>query len=415
MKVYIISAVYLPEPVTSALTSADLAEELVHRGHQVIVFTQFPNRPSGRVAHGFKRRWKMVEERAGYVVVHCWHTLSKKSIFLSRTAENISFAITSSFQLLKHKKPDIVYMVTWPIFSQSLNSWLLKKRGVPIVCSVQDIYPESLTGKEAIKPNGWLAKILRYIDIRHLRRCSIITSISANMIELLVKDRGLPPEKTKLIPNWLDGKSFLPELPRVGKFRHKLGFGPEIFLAIFAGSITKAAGLDLYVKAAEKLSSKNHIRILLVGDGSMREELQKEISARNLSNIQVIFPLRFEEVPEVHAAADILLISLSGEMDQTAVPSKLLAYMFSGRPTLASISSGNTAAKILIEADAGFVIPPDDPQAVADKLIFLEKNQVILSGLAANAKRYAENNFSKQVILPQLVDILEGELQPKVQ
>jgi colanic acid biosynthesis glycosyl transferase WcaI len=285
---------------------------------------------------------------------------------------------------------------------------VLKRLGIPIICSVQDIFPEVLSGKDMIKPNGRLFRIIRNYNSRHLHRCDMVISLSKSMVDLLIKDRGLSPKKVHFIPNWMDASKFPPGLPRDGVFRKKLGINSEVLLAVFAGSLTMAAGPDLYVQAAGKLSGRTDIRILLVGDGSMREKLQKDIASRGLDNIQVVYPLKSEELPEVQAAADVLLLSLKGRMLQSLVPSKQIAYMFSGRPVMASLSKENTAAKILLEAEAGFVLSPDDPQAVADLMARLAQDRSSLHRLGDNARRFAEENFSKLIVLPRLVSLLES-------
>ncbi len=46
MKIYIVSCVFPPEPLVSAQTSAQIAEEMTELGHQVKVFAPFPSRPT---------------------------------------------------------------------------------------------------------------------------------------------------------------------------------------------------------------------------------------------------------------------------------------------------------------------------------------------------------------------------------
>ncbi len=194
----------------------------------------------------------------------------------------------------------------------------------------------------------------------------------------------------------------------VGAFRERHEIDSSEFLAIFAGSLTMSAGIMMYVQVAERLKDTNGITILLVGDGSDRQQLEKEIASKKMNNIRVIHPLLPEDVPEVQAAADVLLLSLSGDSAQNAAPSKQVSYMFSGRPIVASISSEGTPARIIVDADAGFVLPPDDPQAVADLLIKLADDPSSLSKLGENARRYAVDNFSKRIVLPRLADLIES-------
>ncbi len=82
--------------------------------------------------------------------------------------------------------------------------------------------------------------------------------------------------------------------------------------------------------------------------------------------------------------------------------------MFSGRPIIASLSEENIVAKILTETESGFVLPPDDAEAVADLLATLAEDRVRLRRMGCNARQYAENNFSKHIVLPHLADLLES-------
>lgn len=414
LKIFIISCIFPPEPLTSATTASDLVDALVAKGHDVTVFTSFPNRPSGCLMKGFKRRWKQVEYTDGYRIIRSWHTLSRRSSFLSRTMENITFGLTSTWQLYLEQRPDIVYMDTWPVFAQGLNSWVLKHFKVPIVCSVQDIFPESLIERGLIQPNSFFSRILQQLDAQHLFRCTQVTTLSHSMVELLIKNRKLPPGKVQYIPNWLDADQFPIDLPKNNSFRVSLGIDPGKFLAVFVGSLTASAGVELYIEVAERLSSDVNVKILLVGDGVSRSKIEREIADKELKNIQVIYPLEQKKVPYVQAAADVLLLSLSGKILNSAAPSKLISYMFSGRPIIASVYSQSVPAQIISEAHAGFILPSQNAQAISDLLRQLSANRFLIYELGKNAKRYAEGNFSKSVVLPQLVNLLEVVAESKI-
>jgi colanic acid biosynthesis glycosyl transferase WcaI len=408
VRVHIISGVFPPEPVMTAMTSADVAVELTRRGHDVTVFAPFPNRPSGTVTDGFKRKLWDIEEKDGYRIIRTWHSLSKRSNFLSRTAENITFGLSSTLGLITSKPADVVYMNTWPIFSQNLNSIALKFRKVPIVCYVQDIYPESMTAKRLLKETNFLARMILKMDISHLKRCDLILTLADSMRDLLISQRNLSKDKITVVPNWLDESPYMKSYPKVNSFREQHGLDQETFVAMFAGSLTMSAGLYNYIDAAKHLRNRENIKILLVGDGSMRQSIEQQIKDDNLKNIQVIYPLLPSDVPEIQAAADVLLMSLSGSMAQNAAPSKQVAYMLSGRPIVASISSKGTPAQIINDSKAGFVLPPDDSSAIADLLIELADNPSSLGQLEKNARKYAVDNFAKGVVLPHLADLIES-------
>lgn len=71
MNILIISCVLPPEPVTSAITSEQIAMGLVERGHKVTVITAFPNRPGGKLHSDYTRTWRKVQEHPnGYSNSH---------------------------------------------------------------------------------------------------------------------------------------------------------------------------------------------------------------------------------------------------------------------------------------------------------------------------------------------------------
>ena len=121
MNIVIVSAVFPPEPVVTAQTSFQIADELFHDGHQVTVLSPFPNRPDGRLFKGYRRSLYR-RESMGFSVIRCFSFLSRKSTMGSRLLENLGFALTCSGRLLLLPRPDVLYMNTWGIFCSGLVS-----------------------------------------------------------------------------------------------------------------------------------------------------------------------------------------------------------------------------------------------------------------------------------------------------
>lgn len=329
---------------------------------------------------------------------------------ISRFAENISFGITSSFQLLSHLireyRPDIVFINTWALFAQLLNSTILRIWNVPIISYVPDIYPESLIDKGMIRQNGVMAKIMRQLDRFYLRYCKYVITLSPGMVDILLHTRQLQRDRVKYIPMYIDAGLFSESVTGSG-FRKRHNVGDDAFVAMFAGSLTLSAGVEMYIGVADILRDQGDIQILLVGDGSMRADVEREISARKLSNIRVIHPLKPTEVPEVQAAADVLLLPLKGNMSHSAAPSKQVAYMLSGKPIVASLPENSYPARIITDAKAGFILPSDNPAAVASLLLDLGTRHKEIYQMGENAKRYALQHFTRGTVLPELILLIE--------
>jgi colanic acid biosynthesis glycosyl transferase WcaI len=407
MKVYIISAVFPPEPVTSAVTTHDIAEAMVQRGHEVTVFASFPNRPAGKVMKGYRRAFRNCAYREGYRIIYSWHTLSKRSTTISRTAENLSFGITSTIQLALEKRPDIVYMNTWPLFAQWMNLLVLHKRRVPVVCAVKDLYPETLASDGKVSKNNLVMRLARAIGTQVYSKSACVVPINESMRDRILKDRGIEPEKVTVLCDWIDPSNFPKMQPKNGKFRKEHGFPPDSFLAMYVGSMTRMAGLDIYVEAAERLKNCRDIHILLVGDGAMRARIENKIQRRGLKNIRILYPLHPEDVPQTQAAADVLVLSLLPGAAEHATPSKLISYMFSQRPIIASVNANSPAAYIIQKAECGSVVSQGDADEFAAVLQRMADNRPALQKAGENARRYADEYFSKDKVLSQMCNLLE--------
>lgn len=407
MRVHMISDVYAPEPVTSAMTAQDIVGELVKRHHEVTVFAPFPNRPTGRLIEGYQRAWKHVEQRDGYQIVRSWHTLSKTSNALSRTAENLSFGLTSTLQLMQAPRPDVVYMNTWPIFAQWLNTTALYRRRVPVICVVHDLYPETFAETANLSLDNWPMRVMAAIDKQVYRKSAVLTALNPVQQAYLIASRELPSDKVKVFHDWIDASNFPPDAPRDNAFRSQHGLSPDVFVAMYVGSMTRMAGLELYIEAAEQLRHRQDIQIRLVGDGAMRKEVEQQIEQRGLDNIRLIYPLQPQDVPDVQAAADVLMMSLLIGSAEHTTPSKLLFYMFSERPVLASVKHDSPAAHIIEDADCGEVVQQGNAQDLARHLERMANHRSSLPQLGKNARRYAEAQFLKASALPRICDFIE--------
>ena len=404
VRFHLLSDVFVPEPLTSAVLAGQIAEAMAARGHQTTVFAPFANRPTGRLASGQRRRIVQTEERDGYQIVRCWHTLSKTSNVLSRGAENVSFGLSAAAQVLRHPPADVMYMNTWPLFAQSMALNAANRRATPVVCAVKDLYPEALG-----QPRGGIGNAihrqLRRVDGSVYRRSALVTPLNDYAAAHIVETRGIDESKVLVVYDWVDASEY--DRADGSAFRARHRCERDVFTAMYVGSMTRTAGLDLYIETAEKLRGRDDIEILLVGDGAMRIEIENEIARRRLKNIRLVYPLERRDVPDVQAAADVLLLSLQAGMAEHSLPSKLLFYLFSGRPVVASVASNSPAAAVIERSQCGLVVEQGSPEALAAGLDRLAEQPAMRAEMGSTARRFADDNFALEAALPRMCDLLE--------
>lgn len=408
MHFLVVSCVFPPEPVVSGQTSVHIAEELLQRKHSVTVITSFPNRPEGKLYPGYKQGlFKHYEEPNGLKVIRCFSILSPRSSLISRFLENISFGITSGISILTAKRPAVIYGNTWPIFATGILWLVARIRGIPLIISIQDVYPESLIIQKRIDAKGWRARALRWIDKKISQSCYAIVVISENFKNIYLEDRKILEQNLHLIPNWLSEKAI--SLKEKNNPIRKIHHIPEgAFLVVYGGNIGIAAGVETVLESFRELGEIQNLYLLIAGAGNNLEACQD--LAQEIGSGRIIFhtPWLNEETSDVLSAADLLVLPTQGEQSLVSVPSKLIAYMLSARPVIALGLPGSEIARLINCSGCGWVIEPGRPSKLADKIkevMTLDEKSLLLHGLAG--RQYALKNLTSDVNLPRVITLLE--------
>jgi glycosyltransferase involved in cell wall biosynthesis len=111
-------------------------------------------------------------------------------------------------------------------------------------------------------------------------------------------------------------------------------------------------------------------------------------------------------LPEVLAAADVLLATLEADAGEFAVPSKVLTYLCAGRAILFASPLQNLAAEVVRRSGGGVVTEPSDVPAWIAAGHELAEDAELRASLGARARRYAETHFDIEKIADQFEAVL---------
>jgi colanic acid biosynthesis glycosyl transferase WcaI len=165
-------------------------------------------------------------------------------------------------------------------------------------------------------------------------------------------------------------------------------------------------GLEVILAAAQRSREDRGIKYLLVGDGSVREQLEQRAKSLQLDNIRFVPLLPDEQFLDLLAASDISLVTQQKTVADIVFPSKVITLMSSARAIVASASPGSEVARVLKEADAGLLVAPEDPAALLEAIIALRKDPERRIQLGANGRAFAERFWAKE----RTLTILESNL-----
>ena len=352
-----------PEPVVSAQTSSAIAKTLAAKGRKVTVLTSFPTRPGGKLFPGYKMRLYQ-KERApeGFEVIRCFSFPSNQSTLFSRFLENISFGLTSALYLLFISGPCVIYSNTWAIFATGLMSLVARIRGFPYIIRVVDLYPESIISQKRQGLGKNLISLMRMIDQWIAKGAKQVAVLTKSFYDIYKGDRRIPEDRIKIIADWVEGSLEVTCAHEIEAVRERFNIGEDDFLAVYGGNIGVAAGVETLIEASKQLPD---CKILIAGDGSELRSCQKLAQTAAPDRIFFWSPWPKEQTMPVYKAADVLILPTRGSQSLASIPSKLIRYMFSGRPMVATGLLGSELERIVNELGCGWVVPPDDPKELA--------------------------------------------------
>ncbi len=409
LRIMVVSCVFPPEPVVSARTCADLAAELVRRGHAVTVVTGWPSRPAGRLYPGFRRRLAARQTAPeGYRLVRCFSAPSRRSGIASRFLENAVFGLASAAALLlAAPRPHAVYANTWPVVAAALLAAAARCRGVPLITSVQDLYPESLAAQGRLSPDSRLARALRRLDGWVARRSRAVLPVARRFAEVYRTDRGVPAARVRYMPNWLDARAWSAD-PAAGRAaRAARGIPQDALLLVYAGNVGVAAGVETVIAAFRDLADDPRWFLLIAGEGSRLEACRRLAADGGNPRVRFWSPWPAAETAAALGAADVFVLPTRGQQARASMPSKLIAYLLAERPVLALAPADSDLAELTAQG-GGWVVPPDAPSALAEALRRLAAgDRADLRRRGAQGRRLALDQFSRAAVLPGVADLVE--------
>lgn len=333
-------------------------------GHQVTVVTGFPSVPEGHFYPQYKLRPWSIKTVNGVRVVRIPLYPDNSRSTLRRILSYCSFAL--SVVLLTPfliRKLHVIYVFHPPLTLGLAAVWIGFLKRARFLYGVHDMWPESILATGMLKDN-WIASLLRTMERFVYRRAGAIGVISPGYTKNLI-GKGVPPEKIHLLTDWADEEVYNPVAPD-SKLAVELNMLGK-FNIVFGGHLGLAQGLDTVIEAAQLLKNKPNLQIVFAGDGLERTHLEAETSKRGLTNVLFLGQRPAEQMKNIYALADVLLVHLkAGNLSSINIPSKIYAYLACGKPLLVALDG--TAASLLNTIGAGLVCSPEDPQAMADTI-----------------------------------------------
>jgi glycosyltransferase involved in cell wall biosynthesis len=212
----------------------------------------------------------------------------------------------------------------------------------------------------------------------------------ANVTRDYIVSLGLNRKQITVIPNGVSPSDFSPSPlpPREGRLP----------VLLYIGTLADWQGLEVLMKALPKILEGQAFRLQIVGRGRSRQRkmLMKQIRKLGVEENVIVQPaVPHHEVPALIAESDVCLAPLGlndRNVTQGACPIKVLEYMASSRPLIAS--NMPIVRELMREDVDGLLFSPNDPDDLARKVLMLLKDAELSKRLADSATERALTKFT---------------------
>ena len=292
-------------------------------------------------------------------------------------------------KILREQKPDLVH--THSGKAGILGRLAARRAGVPVI--VHHIHGPSFGPFQ-----GWLANWIFTAAERYAARVTTHFVCSAQAMTRLYLAAGIGrPDMYTRIFSGFPVEPFLNATNDLA-FRRQLGLNENHFVIGKIARLFKLKGHADLLAAFQKILPKTpHARLLLVGDGALRNEIENQVRALGLQG-KVIFTglVPPGEVPRYVGIMDCLAHLSAREALSRALPQALAA----GKPVVAYDFDG--ADEVCLENETGFLVRTGDIDGVAQKLLQLAKDVGLRNRLGRRGQQFIRENFAVE----QMVDNL---------
>lgn len=371
------------------------AKGLIARGHDVtVVCGKYDRSVTGIVSSGSEWREELVD---GIRVVQLPYEYSNHHSFLPRTLTFLRYSFACIWIVLT-RKHDVVFATSTPLTAAIpgiVAKWLYRKR---FVFEVRDLWPELPKAMGVISNPIVLGAMSLLEKLAYLSADQCI-GLAPGICDGIRKKANT---SVKMIPNGCD-----PELVKAYPQWRQNG---EKVTAIYAGTLGYANGLETVLDAASVLGGKNYkdnVEIVFVGDGAVKKQLEMTASERKLTNVRFLPPLPHDQLFEYLSQCQIGIMPLRNvpAFYYGTSPNKFFDYLVAGLPIVNNYPGW--VADMLTREEAGFVVAPESPEALASAIEFLMNDEGAWTKASENARNLSRQ-FSKEIQTEQFVRVIES-------
>ena len=256
-------------------------------------------------------------------------------------------------------------------------------------------------GTEVVTSRGsWITKFVKRVT---LMMFDYIAAFSLSTKQVMLDKYHLNPGKVSVIYPCISPLS----ASSIYDARKNFGFLESDFVVLFVGRLVERKGaLDL-IKAIDQIEDTG-VKLLFVGGGD-KGLLENYVRENNLGQ-RVFFAgsVPHEEILNYYQAAQVFSMPSFFEPKEEDIEGLGIVYLeaqISGLPVLGTSSGGIPEA--ISDGQTGFVVPPRDLAALAQKISLLKEDKNLYQAMSQQAGVFVRENFSWEKNIDQHLNLYQ--------
>ena len=327
--------------------------------------------------------------------------LRYSNIVLSKISGNIIpeqhiEGVFKTIRLIENENIDIIHMHYFR--NTSILGYLAKKKfKIPVVIELMgdDIYDPVYPVPE----NLW-----RYYYPKILNNCDVITAVSNFVGNVIYEKTGI---KAEIIPYGVDTNIFKPFDAQIDYIQEKYNLSKKDKIVIAVQRLEPRKKVQVLLYAAKKVIDEvSNVKFLIIGDGPDRDNLERLTKKLGISrNIIFTGVIPDKELIKCYSLADIFSIHTLHE----GLGIVFLEAMAMGLPIVTTYAHGNE--DIIENGKNGFMVEPNNPDKLAEKIIYLLNNEEIRRKIGKLNRKEAVEKYDWKNIARRVQNIYEMVLK----
>ncbi|XXM72945.1 glycosyltransferase family 4 protein [Lysinibacillus sphaericus] len=324
------------------------------------------------------------------------------------------FSVSKEYAKI-HGKPDVILASSVHPLTLVAGIKIAKKFGIPCICEIRDLWPETIVAYGSLRKNSLFAKLL-YLGEKWIYEKADKLVFTMEGGKDYIADNGWDVDsggsinlnKVHHINNGVDLELFEYNKKYFTVNDDDLD-NDENFKVIYAGSIRKANNLQLVIDAAKYVNdnSKEKIKFLIFGDGDEKKHLEDKCKQEFITNVIFKGKVNKNYIPYIVSKSNLNILNYSSHdiWKYGGSQNKNFEYLAAGKPILSTITMGYD---ILKKYEAGISLNTQTKENIGKSIIGISKMPKADYELISSNARKAAENYDFKVLTHQLIDIIEN-------